>query len=79
VFARKAKLAAVAAMSLTLLGGAVIANTGSTVAFDHFTAQKGNSSPSDLLLQSVRGYHVTNSANTSGGALRIGNTGSTSC
>jgi polygalacturonase len=58
---------------------AVIANTGSTVAFDHFTAQKGSNSPSDLLFQSIKGFCVTNSANTSGGALRIGNTGSTSC
>jgi len=58
---------------------AVIANTGSTVTFDHFTAQKGGKSPSDLLFQSVTGYCVTNSQNTGGGAPRIGNTGSTSC
>ena len=57
---------------------AVIANTGSALTFDHFTAQKGGKSPSDLLFQSVTGYCVTASQNTSGGALRIGNTGSTS-
>jgi polygalacturonase len=57
---------------------AVIANTGSALTFDHFTAQKGGKSPSDLLFQSVTGYCVSGSQNTSGGALRIGNTGSTS-
>jgi polygalacturonase len=58
---------------------AVIANAGSSLTFDHFTAQRGSKSPSDLLFQNVTGYCVTNSANTTGGALRIGSSGSTSC
>ncbi|TCO53753.1 glycoside hydrolase family 28 protein [Actinocrispum wychmicini] len=57
---------------------AVIANTASALTFDHFTAQKGGKSPSDLLFQSVTGFCVTSSQNTGGGALRIGNTGSSS-
>jgi polygalacturonase len=56
---------------------AVIANAGSKLTFDHFTAQRGSNSPSDLLFQNVDGFCVTGSANTTGGALRIGNSGST--
>jgi polygalacturonase len=56
---------------------AVIANTGSNIAFDHFTAQRGSDSPADMIFQSISGYCVSNSANTSGGALRITNTSST--
>ncbi|WP_235921941.1 glycoside hydrolase family 28 protein [Lentzea tibetensis] len=55
---------------------AVIVNNGSKVTFDHFTAQRGGKSPSDVLVQNVSGYCVRDSANTSGGALRIGNSGS---
>ncbi|WP_223199090.1 glycoside hydrolase family 28 protein [Solihabitans fulvus] len=55
----------------------VIANTGGAVVFDHFVAQRGGNSPSDLLFQNVTGYCVTGGANTSGGALRVGSTGST--
>ncbi|WP_231650194.1 glycosyl hydrolase family 28 protein, partial [Streptomyces clavuligerus] len=55
---------------------AVIAHGSSDVRFDRFTAQRGSNSPSDLLFQSVTGYCVTGGANTSGGALRIGRTGS---
>ncbi len=49
---------------------AVIANTGSTVDFDHFTAQRSTGT-TDMLFQSINGYCVSNSANTSGGALRV--------
>jgi polygalacturonase len=55
---------------------AVIANTGSNVSFENFTAQRGSGSPADLIFQSVNGYCVTGT-NTSGGALRVTNTGST--
>ncbi len=55
---------------------AVIANADSTVHFDHFTAERSTGS-ADLLFQSVSGYCVSNSANTAGGALRVGATGST--
>ncbi|MGW0553958.1 hypothetical protein ACWDZ6_07145 [Streptomyces sp. NPDC002926] len=41
-----------------------------------FTAQRGSSSPSDLLFQTVDGYCVVGSANTGGGALRVSRTGS---
>jgi polygalacturonase len=56
---------------------AVIANSGSTIGFDHFTAQRGSNSPADMIFQSINGFCVTNSQNTSGGALRISQTGST--
>jgi polygalacturonase len=56
---------------------AVIANGGGPVTFDHFTAQRGSGSAYDVGFQSVNGYCVTNSANTSGGALRVNTTGST--
>jgi polygalacturonase len=56
---------------------AVIANTGSNISFDHFTAQRGSKSPADMIFQSITGYCVSNSANTSGDALRITNTSST--
>jgi polygalacturonase len=55
---------------------AVIANTGSTVDFDHFTAERSTGS-TDMLFQTVAGYCVSNSANTSGGALRVSATAST--
>jgi polygalacturonase len=56
---------------------AVIANTGSDITFDHLTAQRGGGSPADLIFQSINGYCVSNSANTSGGALRVTSTSST--
>ncbi|WP_214321273.1 CBM35 domain-containing protein [Nonomuraea sediminis] len=56
---------------------AVIANTGSNVAFDHFTAERGSNSPSDMVFQTITGYCVANSQNTTGGALRVSATGST--
>jgi polygalacturonase len=55
---------------------AVIANAGSTVSFDHFTAQRSTGS-NDVLFQTITGYCLSNSANTSGGALRLSATGST--
>ncbi|WP_433517127.1 glycosyl hydrolase family 28 protein [Nonomuraea sp. CA-143628] len=55
---------------------AVIANTGSTVSFDRFTAERGSNSPNDMVFQTITGYCVQNSQNTSGGALRVSATGS---
>ncbi|MGW1976295.1 glycosyl hydrolase family 28 protein [Streptomyces sp. NPDC001889] len=56
---------------------AVIANNSSGIRFDRFTAQRGSTSPADLLFQTVTGYCAANSANTGGGALRVSQTGST--
>jgi hypothetical protein len=50
---------------------ALLANTGSAITVDHLTAQKGSKSPFDVGFQSVTGYCVSNSANTSGGSLRV--------
>jgi polygalacturonase len=50
---------------------AVIANTGKNIRFDGFTAQRGGDSPADMIFQSVTGYCVSDSDNTSGGSLRI--------
>ncbi len=50
---------------------AVIANSGSSISFDHFTYQSGSGSPFDLGFQSVSGYCVTGS-----GSPRINATGS---
>ena len=55
----------------------VIANTGSTVQFDRFIAERGTSSPFDMGFQSITGYCVQNSQNTTGGALRVSATSST--
>ncbi|MEV6155791.1 glycosyl hydrolase family 28 protein [Nonomuraea sp. NPDC052129] len=55
---------------------AVIANTGSTVSFDRFTAERGSNSPNDMVFQTITGYCVQNSQNTAGGALRVSATGS---
>ncbi|WP_051366948.1 glycosyl hydrolase family 28 protein [Hamadaea tsunoensis] len=55
---------------------AVIANTGSSVRFTNFTAEKGSGSASDALFQTVAGYCVTGQ-NTTGGALRVSASGST--
>jgi hypothetical protein len=56
---------------------AVLVNGGSSVTFDHFTAQRGSGSAYDAGFQTVIGYCVSNSANTTGGALRTNATGST--
>ncbi|MFC4046999.1 glycoside hydrolase family 28 protein [Dactylosporangium siamense] len=56
---------------------AVIADAGGTVTFDHFTGQRGTGAPNDIRFQGITGYCVTNSVNTSGGALRVSQTGST--
>ncbi|WP_370381435.1 glycoside hydrolase family 28 protein [Catenulispora sp. GAS73] len=56
---------------------AVIANAGSDVTFDGLTAQTGSSSPFDVGFQNITGYCLSNSHNTSGGALRVSATGST--
>jgi polygalacturonase len=55
---------------------AVIANTGSALLFDHFTAERSTGS-ADMIFQSINGYCVRDSTNTDGGALRITATGST--
>jgi hypothetical protein len=51
---------------------AVIANSGSNITFDHFSAQRGSKSPFDLGFQSITGYCVTGS-----GSPRINASGST--
>ncbi|MER5941673.1 glycosyl hydrolase family 28 protein [Streptomyces sp. NPDC001928] len=56
---------------------AVIANTSTNLRFDRFAAQRGSNSPADLNFQTVTGYCVADSHNTSGGALRITQSGST--
>jgi polygalacturonase len=50
---------------------AVIANAASGLRFTRFTAQKGGDSPYDIGLQDVTGACLTDSHNTSGGALRV--------
>ncbi|WP_413812008.1 glycoside hydrolase family 28 protein [Streptomyces sp. OE57] len=55
---------------------AVIANSGSALRFNHFTAQRGDDSPADVIVQNMSGYCLTDSANTSGGALRVSTSGS---
>ncbi len=55
---------------------AVTANTGSTVTFDQFTAQRSTGS-TDMIFQTIAGYCVSNSTNTAGDALRISATDST--
>jgi hypothetical protein len=54
---------------------AVIANTGSSVTFDRFIAERSGNSPFDVGFQSITGYCV-NGQNTGGGALRVSSTGS---
>ncbi|MFL6145771.1 MAG: glycosyl hydrolase family 28 protein [Labedaea sp.] len=54
----------------------VIANTGSTVTFDRYTVERSTGS-NDLLFQTVTGFCVQNSQNTTGGTLRVSQTGST--
>ncbi|GAA0923493.1 MULTISPECIES: glycoside hydrolase family 28 protein [Streptomyces violaceusniger group] len=55
---------------------AVIANSGSALRFNHFTAQRGSDSPADVVVQNVSGYCLADSASTSGGALRVSASGS---
>jgi len=55
---------------------AVIANTGSTLKFTNFTAERGSGSAYDMGFQSVTGYCVTGQ-NTTGGALRTNSSSST--
>ncbi|MCT9930266.1 glycosyl hydrolase family 28 protein [Planotetraspora sp. A-T 1434] len=56
---------------------AIIADDASTVVVDGLTAQRGSASPYDVGVSNVTGYAVTNSQNTSGGALRVKATNST--
>jgi polygalacturonase len=55
---------------------AVIADTGSTVTFDGFKAERSTGS-TDMVFKSINPYCVRNSTNTAGGALRITATSST--
>ncbi|MER8156624.1 glycosyl hydrolase family 28 protein [Streptomyces sp. NPDC094472] len=55
---------------------AVIADSGTALRFNRFTAQRGSDSPADVILQNVSGYCLADSANTSGGALRVSTSGS---
>ncbi|MFL6122147.1 glycosyl hydrolase family 28 protein [Actinophytocola sp.] len=55
---------------------AVIANNSTGVVFDPFVAERGSAS-TDMLFQTVTGYCVRNGTNTTGGALRVSQTGST--
>jgi len=54
---------------------AVIANEARGVRFNRFTARRGSDSPHDVGFQSVTGYCLTDSRNTSGGALRVSSSG----
>jgi polygalacturonase len=56
---------------------AVIANAGSTVNFRNFRAERSTGS-NDMTFQNVNPFCVAESTNTSGGALRISTSGSTS-
>jgi polygalacturonase len=56
---------------------AVIANTGSSLTWDTFVAERGSGSAYDMGFQTVAGYCVSNSHNTTGGALRINTSSST--
>ncbi len=49
---------------------AVIANNSTGIQLNDFVAQRGSSSPSDVLYQSSSGQCATNARNTTGGALR---------
>ncbi|MCI3271116.1 glycosyl hydrolase family 28 protein [Streptomyces cylindrosporus] len=53
---------------------AVIANAASGIRFTRFSAQKGAHSPFDVGFQDVTGGCLTDSHNTSGGALRVSGT-----
>ncbi|MER5433467.1 glycosyl hydrolase family 28 protein [Streptomyces sp. NPDC002588] len=55
---------------------AVVANQASDLRFRRFTAQRGADSPYDVGFQSVTGHCLTDSHDTTGGALRIDDGGS---
>jgi polygalacturonase len=57
---------------------AFIANNGSAVSLNQFTAQSGSGSPFDVGFQSVSGYCVTGSGTTGGGSLKVNSSGSSS-
>jgi polygalacturonase len=50
---------------------------GQNIKIDGLTSQRGSSSPYDIGFTNTAGYQVTNSVNTSGGALRLTTSGST--
>jgi glycosyl hydrolase family 28 len=55
----------------------IIADTGSTVTLDRFTVERDTGSPYDIRFQGITGYCVTGGSNTTGGALRVTQSGST--
>jgi hypothetical protein len=55
---------------------AVITNNSAGVTFDPFVAERGSAS-TDMLFQTVSGYCVRGGTNTTGGTLRVSQTGST--
>jgi polygalacturonase len=57
---------------------AVLVNSGGTVSLTGFTVQRGSKSPFDIGFQNVSGYCVSTSKTTTGGAVKISSTGSTS-
>jgi polygalacturonase len=57
---------------------AIIANSSGAVTLNHVTAQSGSGSPFDVGFQSTKGYCVQNSTTSSGGALKINSSSSTS-
>ncbi len=58
---------------------AVIANNSNGIQLNDFVAQRGSSSPSDVIYQSSSGQCATNARNTTGGALRYNPSTPPSC
>jgi hypothetical protein len=56
---------------------AVVSDLSTNILFDGFTAQVGSSSPYDMRFTSTDGYDVINAVSTTGAALRINTSGST--
>ncbi|MCU7727100.1 glycosyl hydrolase family 28 protein [Actinoplanes sp. KI2] len=56
---------------------AVIANAGNNLRFDGFTVERGSNSPYDMGFQSVTGYCVTNAKTTTGAAVKVDSSSST--
>jgi len=55
---------------------AFLANAGSNIRLDHFTAEKGSGSPFDIGFQNITGYCVVAPTLSNGGTPRINATGS---
>jgi hypothetical protein len=56
---------------------ALFADDGANIVLNRFTAERGSASPYDVGVNRIAGYAVRDSANTTGGALRIRATSST--